>query len=155
MLVVFLFIIIIQLSEYNYQNIINYLINILILFCFYSIVLDNLFNILKYRLRTILFELSNVLQKLFLSYITISLIAFKVRISLENKITAILFKEKMFKKKDDFTDSLIFFYQIMLKIKEKNDAISNNVIIIIIYLLYLEKLETKTIFFTFISFKQY
>ena len=65
MLVVFLFLVINQLSEYNYKNIINYMINILILFCFYSIILDNLLNILKYRLKNIFFETTNIIEKLF------------------------------------------------------------------------------------------
>jgi hypothetical protein len=76
-------------------------------------------------LKNIFFETTNIIEKLFLSYITNILISFKVHKSLENKIISILFKEKIFNRKDDFVDSLIYFNQIMLKIKEKNDTILN------------------------------
>ena len=124
--IILLFIILLLLLNilyiYNYNDLINYLNNILLLFCLHTIVFDAILFLLNYNLKNILSEVIYIIYKLILSYITYLLISFKVHKSLEKKIREIIFKEKSINNKEDFVESFIYFNQIMLKIKEKNDS---------------------------------
>ena len=109
-----------QLNEFNYNNFINSSINILILFCFYSIIIDFIIFISRYQLNKKINEILYILFKLLLSYITFSLYILKTKSFLESKIIQILFEEKNSKNEKYFINSFYYFHQIMLKIKGKN-----------------------------------
>ena len=69
LLIIFLYFLT-QLNEFNYYNFINSSINILILYCFYSIIIDFIIFISRYQLNKALNEILYILFKLLLSYIT-------------------------------------------------------------------------------------
>ena len=71
-----LFIILKKLYEYNYFNIINLLIDILIYFCLYTIIIDLILFLSSYESINLLLEIINIIQKLVLSLITSLLISY-------------------------------------------------------------------------------
>ena len=121
---IFLFLIIIiyflnQMNKYNYSNFINNFINTLFLFCFYSIIIDFIIYISKYRLIEGLNEIIYLFIKLFLAFITNILFNIKTHIFLKSKISEILFHDKINKNKIVFISSFYFLHEIMLLIKEQ------------------------------------
>ena len=118
-----------KLYEYNYINLINSLIIILIIFCFYSLIIDLILFILKYRLKSSMTEIIYVLEKLFLSYVSYILIIFRVNKFFENKIRQILFQEKNIKTEYYFISAFEYLNEIMLKIKEKNNPEESSLLI--------------------------
>ena len=95
--IILLFLIINILNEYNYINFINQIIHILLFFCFYSIIFDVFLYISNNNLNSILYILIFNSNIIILSYITIILIHIKYRVSLDDKVREILFKEKKIK----------------------------------------------------------
>ena len=137
LLSIFLFIIMLVLilkllNEYNYRNFINSLINILLFFCFYTIIFDTILYLCKYKLYTLLTQIIFIIQKIILSYTTHLLIIFKLNKTLENKIKELLFKEKNNKIEDNVEDVFIYLNEIMLKIKSIKE--SNTVILLLKFL---------------------
>ena len=130
---ILLFLIVNILSEYNYRNMINSLINILFFFCFYSIIFDLILFITRNKLISLLYELIYNFQKFLLSYFNNILIHIKLRISLENIIRDILFQEKIHNKEHLFIPAFTYLNEIMLKIKEKNDHKSNILLLKFLY----------------------
>ena len=131
-IVLILFIIILireKLYLYNYVNLINNLIAILVIFCFYSIILDMIFYLSQYEFQNWLNELIYIIEKLLLAFISYLLILYRCNKYLEKQIINILFQEKNIKKKDNFTNAFIYLNQIMIQIKEKNDH-NQNVLLI-------------------------
>ena len=121
LLLTILFLFINKIHEYNLKNFINSVINTLVLFCFYSIIIDFIVFILKYRMNNILIEIIYIIAKLYLSFITYLLFRIKVNTFLESKIIEILFQEKNNKdEKQYFINSFYYLHQIMIKIKEEN-----------------------------------
>ena len=110
-----------SINKYNYTNLINISIYIFIFFCFYSIIIDFIIFLSKYRLNNNLINVIYVLFKLFLSYVTYVLIKLKNKKFLESKITQIFFKEKNKRNEIDYINSLYYLHDIMLKIKDKKD----------------------------------
>ena len=118
-----------RIYEYNHINIINSLISILIIFCFYSIISDLILYFANYNVQNSKTEIVYALEKLFISYVTNCLIIFRVNRFLEKKIREILFQEKNTKTKTNFTNAFIYLHELMIKIKEKNDYEENTKLI--------------------------
>lgn len=58
-------------NHYNYYNFINACINIIILYCFYTIIIDFIIlYLLRYKIINILYEIIYILLKVILSYVT-------------------------------------------------------------------------------------
>ena len=128
-----LFIILKKLYEYNYFNIINLLIDVLIYFCLYTIIIDLILFLSSYETINSLLEIINILQKLVLSLITSLLIKYKVRKHLESKIRQIIFQENNIKNHRDFLDAFLYLNEIMIKLKEKNDSESKILLLKFLY----------------------
>ena len=129
-LVLLIFILIREKSYlYNYVNLINTLVAVLIIFCFYSIALDIIFYLFKYEFKNWLNEFIYIIEKFLLSYITNLLIIYNCNKKLENQIINILFQEKNIKKKNNFTNAFLYLNRIMTQIKEKNNDNQNVVLI--------------------------
>ena len=129
-LVLIMFILIREKSYlYNYVNLINNLVAVLVIFCLYSIVLDVIFYLSKYEFKNWLNELIYLIEKFLLAYITHLLIIYRSNKYLEKQIINILFEEKNIKKKNNFTNAFIHLNQIMIQIKEKNNENQNILLI--------------------------
>ena len=109
-----------KMNKFNYLNHINSFINILFLLCFYSIVLDFIIFTTKYKISNLLNEIVYAVIKLFISFITYLLFILKSEKFLQNKMTEILFEDKIEKKQKYFINCFYFLHEIMLTIKEKN-----------------------------------
>ena len=115
------FLFISRIHEYEIMNFINNSINILTLFCFYSIIIDYIVFVLRYIIANKLIEIIYVILKLYLSLIAYLLFRIKVNNFLEEKIIEILFQVKNNKEeKKYFINSFYYLHQIMIKIKEEN-----------------------------------
>ena len=114
---------------YNYVNLINTLVAVLVIFCFYSIVLDIIFYLSKYEFKNWLSELIYIIEKFLLAYISYLLIIYHCNKYLEKQIINILFQEKNIKKRNNFTNAFIYLNQIMIQIKEKNNHNQNVMLI--------------------------
>ena len=110
-----------QINIFNYSNSFNTTINILTLFCFYSIIIDLIIFLFGKEIKIEKNEIIYILIKLFLSYITQLLLKIKTYKFLESKITKILFEEKSNIKEKYFINCYYLLHQIMLKIKMEND----------------------------------
>ena len=128
-----LFIILKKLYEYNYFNIINLLVDILIYFCLYTIIIDLILFLSFYESINLLLEIINIVQKVILSLITSLLIKYKVRKYLESKIRQIIFQENNIKNHRDFFDAFLYLNEIMTKLKEKNDSESKILLLKFLY----------------------
>ena len=129
-----------KLYLYNYINLINSLIAVFIIFCFFSIILDILFYLTKYELNNLLSELIYIIEKILLSYISYLLIIYIRNKHLQKKILKILFQEKNKNNINDFINAFLYLNQIMMKIKEKNNH--NEKILLINFLnLHIKKCE--------------
>ena len=115
------FLFISRIHEYEIMNFINCSINILMLFCYYSIIIDFIVFILRYIITNKLIEIIYVIMKLYLSFITYLLFRIKVNKFLEAEIIEILFQGKNNKdEKKYFINCFYYLHQIMMKIKEEN-----------------------------------
>ena len=110
---------------YNYVNLINNSIGVIVIFCLYSILLDIIFYLSKYEFKNWLNELIYLIEKFLLAYITYLLIIYHSNKYLEKQIINILFEEKNIKKTNNFTNAFIHLNQIMIQIKEKNNENQN------------------------------
>ena len=113
-----------RINVFNYVNFLNTFFNIINLFCLYSIILDLILFVLKYRIFSEVKESFFIFIKIILSYITNLLFILKSRLFLESKITEILFKKKIDQRKF-FIDCLYYLHQIMREIKENNEITSS------------------------------
>ena len=111
-----------KIHQYNYLNFINTSINIILLLCFYSIILDIIIFIIKNRTNRDVNQIIYFLFKCFLSYISYLLFEMKKQKFLGNKITELLFQEKNDKKRKGkyFLNSFYLLHQMMLKIFDEN-----------------------------------
>ena len=116
-----LIIILSELYEYNYQNLINTTIKVIILFCLYSIIFDFILYISKYSILGKLYGFFYMLLKIFISYIAYLLLNFKRHKFFESKILEILFREKKAGKEINFINSFFYLNEIILKIKNNKD----------------------------------
>jgi len=107
-------------QKFDYINNINTTVSILILFCFYSIIIDFILFALKYRLNSLTTEIIYVLIKFFLSYTTFLLYLYRIHKIFESEIIKILFQEKNNKSDSLFMNSFYYLHQLMIKIKEQN-----------------------------------
>ena len=121
-----------RINKFNYKNIINSFFNIIILFCYYSIILDFIMFCSKIRLTDELNEIIYIIIKLILSYITNLLLTAKTEAFLESKIREILFQETNIIKEKYFINCFYYLYEILLKIKEEKDIKKACIIINII-----------------------
>ena len=128
-----LFLILRKFYEYNYTNFINMLIDILLIYCFYTIIIDLILFITNYHSKMFLLEIIYILEKLALSIITYSLIKYKFHKYLENTIREILFQENNIINYNEFLDAFLYLNEIMLKLKEKNDSDSNVLLLKFLY----------------------
>ena len=125
-IILFLLIIILTREKsylYNYMNLINNLIAVFIIFCFYSIIIDLVFYLFEYEFKNWLSELIYIIEKFLLSFITYLLIIYRSNKYLQKQIINILFKSKNIKNKNNniFINSLLYLNQIMIQIKEKDN----------------------------------
>ena len=110
-----------RINEFNYMHYFNILINVLLLFCFYSILINAIFFFFNYKVTNITCELISICIKILISYIIYTLFIFNNNKYLSSKIIEIIFQDKNSKnKKQFFIDVLYYFHQIMIKIKEEN-----------------------------------
>ena len=110
-----------RINEYNFTNFINISINILFLFCFYSIILDLNYFITNYEINNVIFEIIYVMIKILSAYISYSLFFIKIQNHFESKIIEILFQSKKNEKENNFLNSFYYLHEIMLKVKDDND----------------------------------
>ena len=110
-----------RINKFNCPNIINSCINVMILYCFYSIIIDFIILIFKYNIENIIILVVYTFLKLFLSYMASHLLSLKTQKYLEAKIREILFQEKNEKSQNILINCLYYFHQIILNIKEKNE----------------------------------
>ena len=118
-----------RIHEYKYSNFINYLINIIILFCFSSIIFDFITKIAKCRINTTLIEIIYIFTKIFFSYIIYYLYIIVTNNYLKLKIANILFQKTDSQKDRILINSFYYLNEIMIKIKENNDIIFTNILI--------------------------
>ena len=118
-----------RIYEYNHITLINSLISILIIFCFYSILSDLILYLADYNIANSKTEIIYALEKFFISYVANCLIIFRVNHFLEKKIREILFQEKNTKTKTNLTNAFLYLHELMIKIKEKNDYEENTKLI--------------------------
>ena len=109
-----------KINQFNYINYINTFVNVLFLWCFYSIILDLILFFIRYRNTSIINEVIYLLIKIILGFITYILFVLKTRKFLESKILEILFQEKNRKKEKFFVNSFYHLHEIMFLIKEKD-----------------------------------
>jgi len=109
-----------QINEFNYNNFINISFNIFIFFCNFSIILDLILFLSRYRMKNQKNQIIYELIKLFLSFILNLVFTMKNFKFLESKITEILFQEKNNKKENQFLNCFFYLHEIMIKIKEQN-----------------------------------
>ena len=124
LLLIFFFIFFLTIHKYNYSNIINIEINILIYYCFYSIIIDYFINFLNLIILDNSTGIIFILVKLLISFL--SYICIKTKITtkfLINKINEVLFEEKN-KKMNEKTllNCLLYLNELMLKIKGENEV---------------------------------
>ena len=124
-----LIIILSELYEYNYKNLINITIKVIVLFCLYSIIFDFILYITKNSITGKLYEFFYILLKLFISYITYLLLNFKSHKFFESKILEILFREKKNGKEITFINSFFYLNEIILKIKNNKDIHSVHLLV--------------------------
>jgi len=129
-----LFIILKKLYEYNFFNIINLLVDVLIYFCLYTIIIDLFLFLSHYESINLLLEIINIAQKLVLSLITSLLIKYKLQKYLESKIRQIIFQENNIKNHRDFLDAFLYLNEIMTKLKEKKDSESKILLLKFLYI---------------------
>ena len=122
LILLFLILIIKSVKEYNYHNFINCFINILLLFCFYTIILEILLYIINYKINYILYEFILAIIKIFLSYTTNLLLIYRLHFTLKNNINEILFQEKNIKNKEYFIDSFLYLNELIQNINRKADS---------------------------------
>ena len=123
-----------SIHKYNYSTFINNLVDILLFYCFYSIIVD----FLIYYFDSIVFDISKeiifILVKLlisFLSYISLKLI---YRKHFKKLINEVLFEEKNKKKNEDkLINCLLYLNELMIKIKEEKDVQSAYLLIVFFY----------------------
>ena len=109
-----------RLHEYNCQYFMNILINVLLLFCFNSVIIDLFIYLSKNEMKNKIHAIIYAFIKLFLSYLLYLMFILKTYKFFEENIPEILF-EKIEPKKKYFINSFCYLNQIMLKIKENND----------------------------------
>ena len=109
-----------KIKTFDYDNFINTCINILLLFCFFSIIFDFILCILNYKMNKRKVQIMYVLFKLFFSNVIYILLKIKTKNYLEALIVDILFQEKNNKNETLFINSLYYLHQLMLKIKKNN-----------------------------------
>jgi hypothetical protein len=102
LLLVILFYFCCKMYEYNYTNTINTLYCVLILYCYYSIVVDFILYLFDYNITNNIFEIIYIIMKVLASYITYLLYINKMHKYFENKIVEILFQEKKNEKEVTF-----------------------------------------------------
>ena len=110
-----------RLNELDHTDLVNLCINILMLFCFYSIIIDFIIFLTKYFIKTNLIRIIYILFKLFISCNTYILLKMKAKKYLEKNLIEILFQERNNKNENDFINSLYYLHQKMLEIKQKNE----------------------------------
>ena len=118
----FLIIIVNQINEFNYNNFINISFNIFIFFCNYSIILDLIIFLFRYRMKNQKNKLIYDLIKLVLSFISNSAFTKRNFKFLESKIAEILFQNKNNRKDKYYLNCFYYLHEIMLKIKEQNEV---------------------------------
>ena len=107
-------------NEYNYTNFINTFINVIFIFCFYSILFDFILFLSRYKLSNPVNELIYILIKIIISYVFYLLIEKQKYSFLKSKIAEILFQEKNNNNEKNFINSFYYLHEIMLKMKEQN-----------------------------------
>ena len=117
-----------RLHDYNCQYFMNILINVLLLFCFNSIIIDLFIYLSKNEMKNKTHVIIYLLIKIFLSYLLYFLFILKTHKLFKEIIPEILF-EKIEPKKKYFINSFCYLNQIMKKIKDNNDI--NSVFLII------------------------
>ena len=125
-IILFTFIVIFFMTiyKYNYSNYINIMVNILVFYCFYSLVLDFLIYFFDRIIIDVITEIIYILVKFLISFLTYISINIKInRKFLKDNLNEILFEEKN-KKKNESTlvNCLLYLNELMIKIKEKNEV---------------------------------
>ena len=109
-----------KIHDYNYKNEINASINILLLFCCCSIIIDCMMYLTKYEIKSTLHEIIYAIIKLILSYLFYLLLSLKSQKFLESKIPEIMF-EKNEEKKKYFVNCFSYLHRLMIRMKDKKD----------------------------------
>ena len=119
-----------RINEFNYINYFNLLINVLLLYYFYSIIINAIFLFFNYKITNITNELIIICLKMLISYITYKLFIFNNHKHFASKIIEIIFHEKNSKNTNKFfINSLYYFHQTMIKIKDENQTKSDFLLI--------------------------
>ena len=113
-------------KKYNYHNFINSSINVVLLYCLYSMIIDYFLQLSNTRpypitISNSLNDIIYMLIKIILSYVTYLLYEMNTNSFLQKKISDILFKDRSNKKEIYFINSFYYFHQILLKIKNENN----------------------------------
>ena len=109
-----------KMHDYHFKNAINTSINVLLLFCSCSIIIDFIMYLTKYEMKSKLHEITYTIIKLFLSYLFYLLLSLKSQKFLESKIPEIML-EKNEEKKKYFVNCFSYLHHLLVKIKDKKD----------------------------------
>ena len=124
LLLIFIFIFFLTIHKFNYTNIINIEINILIYYCFYSIIIDFFIYFFNKYIIDNSTEFLYILVKLLISFL--SYISVKTKITnkyLIDNINEVLFEEKNKKMNDEtLLNCLLYLNELMIKIKGENEV---------------------------------
>ena len=118
-IIIFIFILMIiykLLKQFDFPNYVLTVMNILFLYCFYSIIMDLIiakFLNNKFKLYN---NIIYIIIKLITSYLTLLLILLKANNTFKNKIIQLFFNERNDKTKNSSIESLYYMHEIMLKI---------------------------------------
>ena len=119
----------IHLREFNYSNFINSLINSILLFCLYAIILDIIMYLVKYKNIKRNNEIIYFLAIISLSYITNILLIKIKNVFFISKILEFLFQEDNNINEKYLINSLYYLHEIMLSIKYENNNESSYLLI--------------------------
>ena len=128
-LIIILIIISKLLTKFDYPNFILKIMNILFLFCFYTIIMDLLLAKFLIKRSNLYNNLIYIIIKIIISYLSLSIIILKSNNLFQEKIIKLLFYENNDKTKENSINSLYYLHEIMLKIKTQQN-IENAVVAI-------------------------
>ena len=112
-----------KMYEYDYTNFINKFINLIIIFCIYSITFEFFLKLIKYSIPNNLYEIIFILMKVLLSYNSYILYCSGNKQYFKLKMIDILFLQKKNEKEKTIINTFYYLNEIMTKIKENNDII--------------------------------
>ena len=122
-------------NKYNYENNLNYFINIMSIFCFYSIVFDIILSLLDYKIETydtlVFYTICKIIISFFFDHLNKTMYNKRMIFLLQDELFKV-YDNYMFRK--DTFDVLWYFYDIVKKVHNSPENINLRQIINVILL---------------------